>query len=207
VSRELWLAHAARVRAIAQTGLAYASDPFDRQRYEELTAIAHDLIAAATASDPEVVRDVYLPERGYPTPKIDVRGGVFRDGQVLLVRESADGLWTLPGGFGDEQESPRESIEREVLEESGYRVRAARLVAVKDRHLHPYEQRTVWRIYKLFFLCELEGGTPRTSVETDAVGWFDVDALPPLSTGRTLPEDVRMLHGARHEPSRACYFD
>lgn len=204
---EFWLQRAARIRAIAQTGLAYSKDPYDRERFEELTSIAHDLIAAAIDADPGSVSRVYLPEEGYPTPKIDVRGGVFRNGEVLLVRESADGRWTLPGGWGDEHESPGQSIEREVLEESGYHVRAARLVAVKDRHLHPYEPRRLERIYKLFFLCDLQGGAPATSLETDAVGWFSPRALPELSIGRTLPEDIALLDQFRRDPARGCYFD
>lgn len=202
-----WLERAARIRAIAQTGLAYCRDPYDRERYEELSEIAHELIAAATDSDPEAVRGLFLPEQGYPTPKIDVRAGVFREGKVLLVRESADGRWTLPGGWGDEHEPPSRSIEREVQEESGYRVRASRLVAVKDRHLHPYEPRRLERIYKLFFLCELEGGEAATSLETDAVGWFAPDALPELSIGRTLPDDLMLLEAYARDPARPCYFD
>jgi ADP-ribose pyrophosphatase YjhB (NUDIX family) len=202
-----WLERAARIRAIAQTGLAYTKDPYDRERYEELTTIGHDLIAAAAGTDPQAVRNLYLPEHGYPTPKIDVRAGVFREEKVLLVRESADGRWTLPGGWGDEHEPPSRSVEREVQEESGYRVRASRLVAVKDRHLHPYEPRRLERIYKLFFLCDLEGGAAATSLETDAVGWFALNALPELSIGRTLPEDIECLSAFRGNPARPCYFD
>ena len=153
------------------------------------------------------MRSVYLPSTGYPTPKVDVRGGVFDGKRILLVQESADGRWTLPGGWGDEHESPRESVEREVREESGYEVRAERLVAIKDRHLHPYTPKRLERIYKLFFLCDLTGGEAATSLETDAVEFFDLESLPPLSLGRTLPADIEMLDGFRREPDRAVYFD
>jgi ADP-ribose pyrophosphatase YjhB (NUDIX family) len=113
----------------------------------------------------------------------------------------------LPGGWADEHESPKANVEREVTEESGYEVVATRLVAVKDRHLHPYLPRRLERVYKLFFLCDLVGGEAATSLETTAVGWFSIDALPSLSTGRTLPEDVRMLARYRKEPDLPGYFD
>ncbi len=204
---ERFLRHAKRIRAIAQTGLEYCTDPYDRERYEELTGISHDLLAALTDRAPAAIDAIFLPERGYPTPKIDVRGGVFRNDEVLLVQESADQRWTLPGGWGDEHESARQSIEREVLEESGFEVRAMRLVALKDRSLHPYTPVRLERIYKLFFLCELVGGAPATSLETSAVGWFKLDALPELSLGRTLPEDIALLDGYRWDEARPCYLD
>jgi ADP-ribose pyrophosphatase YjhB (NUDIX family) len=207
MNHEAWREAFKRLRAIAQTGLTYTTDPYDRERFEELEALSLELLAALLDCPPEVMRSVYLPEQGYPTPKIDVRGGLFDGERILLVRETADGRWTLPGGWGDEHESPGQSVEREVLEESGYRAKAQRLVAVKDRHLHPYTPRRLERIYKLFFLCELTGGEPTTSLETDAVGFFHTDDLPPLSLGRTLPADVALLDGYRRDPDRICYFD
>lgn len=207
MSHELWRESLKRLRAIAQTGQTYSKDPYDLERYEELESMALTLLARLLDSPPEVIRSVYLPEKGYPTPKIDVRAGVFSHGRILLVRETADGRWTLPGGWGDEHEAPKESIEREVREESGFIVRAERLVAVKDRHLHPYTPKRLERIYKLFFLCELTGGEATTSLETDGVDFFRLDALPPLSLGRTLPEDIRLLEDYRRRPDRPCYFD
>ncbi len=207
MSHEHWRESLKRLRAIAQTGQTYSKDPYDLERYEELEAMALSLLAKLLDSPPEVIRSVYLPEKGYPTPKIDVRAGVFREGRILLVRERADGRWTLPGGWGDEHEAPKESIEREVREESGFIVCAERLVAVKDRHLHPYTPKRLERIYKLFFLCELTGGAATTSLETDGVDFFALDALPPLSLGRTLPGDVQMLDDYRRAPDRPCYFD
>ena len=207
MSHELWRESMKRLRAIAQTGQTYTQDPYDRERYEELEAMALTLLARLLDSPPEVVKSVYLPETGYPTPKVDVRGAVFQGDRILLVRESADGRWTLPGGWGDDHESPKQSIEREVLEESGFEVRAARLVAVKDRHLHPYTPKRLERIYKLFFLCDLTGGAARTSLETDGVDFFPTDDLPPLSLGRTLPDDVALMADYRQTPDRPCYFD
>ena len=204
---EDWLASVKRLRAIAQTGLAYGKDPYDLERYRELQALAERQLAALANTSPGHIRDLYLGERGYPTPKIDVRAGVFENDRILLVRERSDGRWALPGGWADEHEPPRACMEREVLEESGYVVRAQRLVAVKDRHLHPYRPRTAQRIYKLFFLCELVGGEAATSIETSAAEFFAVDQLPPLSLGRTLVDDVSLLDAHRLNPAERCYVD
>lgn len=204
---EDWREAFKRLRAIAQTGQTYTRDPYDLERYQELEQLSLTLLARLLDSPLEVVRSVYLPEKGYPTPKIDVRAGVFDGERILLVRESADGRWTLPGGWGDEHESPRRSIEREVREESGFDVQATRLVAVKDRHLHPYTPKRLERIYKLFFLCDISGGEAATSLETEAVDFFPLDDLPPLSLGRTLPADIQLLAEYRAAPERACYFD
>lgn len=201
------LQQALRIRAIAQTGLEYCRDPYDRQRFEELAGIAHALIAEPLGAAEQTIADIYLPERGYPTPKVDVRAGVFQDDHILLVQEAADQLWTLPGGWADEDLSPAQCAQRETLEESGFEVTATRLVAVKDRHLHPYLPRRLERIYKLFFLCELIGGEATTSLETSAVGWFAPDELPQLSAGRTLPEDIDLLVRASRQPDQPCYFD
>lgn len=202
-----WLAAVARTRAIAQTGLAYAKDPFDAERYRELQGLAERMLADLAETPVQRIRDLYLPERGYPTPKIDVRAGVFRCGEILLVRERSDGRWALPGGWADESEPPTACVAREVKEESGYLVRVQKLVAIKDRHLHPYQAATLHRVYKLFFLCELLGGEPATSVETSAAEFFPTGNLPPLSLGRTLEDDIHLLHEHHGDPLAVPYVD
>ncbi len=203
-----WLDRARRLRAIAQIGQTYTTDRYDRERFDELAAIAQAMLADLTGAPLEVIVGVYVPERGYATPKVDVRAGVFRDdGRVLLVQEASDGCWALPGGWADEQESPRLACEREVFEESGYSVRAIKLAAIKDRSLHPYTPARLEHIYKLFFVCELLGGAEVVSIETTAAAFFPLDALPPLSLGRTLADDVRLLWTHRCEATLPTYFD
>jgi hypothetical protein len=48
-------------------------------------------------------------------------------------------------------------------------------------------------VYKLFFLCEITGGAPATSMETGGVEFFHEDALPELSLGRVTPQEIHML--------------
>lgn len=202
-----WLAWFQRLRAVAQTGMAYARDPYDQERYQEISTLAEQMLGMLLDVPPQRIGGIYLSERGYPTPKVDVRAGVFRDGQVLLVRETSDGRWSLPGGWADEQQSPRQCVEREVREESGFLVCAASLVAVRDRSLHPYEPPRLEHVYKLLFLCELVGGSATPGLETSKVGFFHPDQLPELSRGRTLEADIRQLARHLRRPELPPTFD
>lgn len=195
-----------RIQAIAQIGLTYTEGPYDRERYHELRTIAAEMLASAGGGDAAAVEDVLALEDGYATPKVDVRALAFRGEEVLLVREAADGLWTLPGGWADGGDTPAEAVVREVREETGFDARVVRLLAVydRDRQGHPPLQ---WHVYKLFFLCELVGGTAATSLETTAVGFFPLDRLPPLSLGRVMPEQIVRLAARRGADDPRTLFD
>jgi ADP-ribose pyrophosphatase YjhB (NUDIX family) len=189
-----WMAAAQRLRAMAQTGLTYSENRFDLERYRELTELAQAMLAELLSATPASVAEVFALEKGYPTPKVDVRIAAFSEGRILLVKEWLDGGWTLPGGWADEGDTPREAAERECREESGYEVDVVRLVALFDRSRHPYQPRHLGGIYKLLFLGELTGGEARASHETTDVGFFGLDQLPPLSLARTLPRDIELAH-------------
>lgn len=197
---------ARRLRAIAQNGLAFSHDAFDRERYTEIETLAADMLAVELGAPPAALRSLWQEERGYATPKVDVRGGVFRGDQVLLVRERSDGRWTLPGGWADVNDAPAEAVEREILEESGYRARAVKLAMLIDKSRHPHPP-GIWHIYKLFFVCDLEGGTAAVSGETDAVEFYPVTALPELSTGRVLGTQIARLYQHRLDAALPTDFD
>jgi len=149
---------------------------------------------------------LFATESGYATPKVDVRGVVFRDDAILLVQERRDGQWTLPGGWADVNDSPAEATEREIWEESGYRARAVKLLACWDRNKHghpPYG----YHIYKLFFQCELLGGEPTESTETADVGWFREDEIPPLSLPRVTPAQIARFFEHYRHPEWPTDFD
>jgi 8-oxo-dGTP pyrophosphatase MutT (NUDIX family) len=133
-----WLDWAQRLQAIAQDGLHYAHGPFDVERYEAVREIAADMAANFSDADAGALRALFAGEVGHATPKVDVRAVAFRENAVLLVRERSEGRWTLPGGWADVGESPGEAVARETLEESGYRVRAVKVVAVYDRNKHSH---------------------------------------------------------------------
>ena len=193
-----WLEWARTIQALAQNGLAYSEGPFDRERYEALREIAIEMLAMQADDDVARLRGLFREEKGYATPKVDVRGVVFADGKILLVQERRDMKWTLPGGWVDVFDRPSRAAEREVREESGYEVRATKLLALWDRSLHGHPP-SLHAIYKAFFRCELLGGAPRRSIETADVGFFAEDALPELSLPRTTPSEIaRMFEHLRH---------
>ena len=195
---------ARKVQAIAQNGLLFTQDTFERERYTQLKELADSILAAELDIPLGASRALWNKEEGYATPKVDVRGGVFDGDKVLLVREISDGKWTLPGGWVDVNDAPSEAVEREIWEESGYRAKATKLAMLVDRNRHPHPP-SVYHIYKLFFLCERTGGAPRLSNETDGVDFFPVRSLPELSTGRALSSQIERLY--EHQLNRALPTD
>lgn len=181
-----WLRWAKTLQTLAQTGLTYAKDPYDITRYESIGEIAFEMMAMGAQVDMHRVRELFQEEHGHATPKVDVRAVIFKDNTILLVKERSDGGWTLPGGWADVGESPSEAVVREVLEESGYQVQATRLLAVYDRDKHDHPP-LAYYVYKLFFECEIVGGTAASSLETEEVAFLALEALPPLSLTRVIP--------------------
>jgi ADP-ribose pyrophosphatase YjhB (NUDIX family) len=205
-----WLLRARKLQALAQSGLLYSTNPFEIDRYRQIHDIACEIMASLSGQDLDSVKAIFSGEKGYATPKVDVRGFVFRGGAgeeaVLLVKEKADGLWSLPGGWADVNDSPSEAVVREIGEESGYRARAVKLLALYDRNRHGHTPHP-FHIYKLFFLCELAGGSPAGSSETEDVGFFELDRLPPLSTGRVTEAQIRRLAQLARDPHSMTDFD
>lgn len=203
------LAQLRELQSIAQAGLTYTRDPYDRERFGRLRDLTAELLAARTGQDVAEVTEILRAEQGYLTPKVDVRAVVLNAaGEVLLTREREDGRWSLPGGWADPGESPRMIAVREVREETGREVRAVRLLAALDKAQHPHPP-DLWAVYKLFLLCELTG--PETAhtenIETLESAFFAPDALPPLSLGRNLPEQVRRAVELARDPALGVDVD
>jgi ADP-ribose pyrophosphatase YjhB (NUDIX family) len=205
-SEPQWLKIARELRAIAQTGLAFSADGFDHQRYQRLRELAALLLAQGSAVEHESILELLRQEKGYATPKVDVRGAAFRDGAVLMVREISDGKWTLPGGWADVNQTAGECVVREIAEESGFKSRALKLAAVYD-----YQKRNPPRhidsIYKMFFICEILGGAACPSDETSEVAFFPRGGLPPLSLGRTTAAQIDRMFEHHEHPELATDFD
>jgi ADP-ribose pyrophosphatase YjhB (NUDIX family) len=204
-----WLRWAREIQAVAQTGLAFTKDPYDTERYHALRALSVRIMADHTGVDTTAVTDLFASDTGYATPKLGVRAGVFdAEGRILLVREAIDGdRWTLPGGWAEVNQTPAESVVREVFEESGYRVRPVKLAAVWDRvrQGHPAGGASVT---KLAFVCALEGGSPTTSLETSGCSWFAESDIPlDLSVRRTLPHQIVRMFDHWRDPALPTDFE
>jgi ADP-ribose pyrophosphatase YjhB (NUDIX family) len=201
-----WLEWAQKLQAIAQNGLTYSEGVFDIERYKQLRAIATEIIATYANVEHSYVLDLFSREVGYATPKVDVRAAIFRDDTILLVKERSDGCWTLPGGWADVGESPSQVVVKEVYEESGYQAQATKLLAVYDRDKQGHPP-SPFSVYKLFFHCEIIGGSPSSSIETEAVEFFPEDALPELSIGRVTAAQITRLFQHYRQPDLPTDFD
>jgi ADP-ribose pyrophosphatase YjhB (NUDIX family) len=206
-SNPLWLNWSKRLQAIAQNGLTFATSPYDIERFTAVREIAAEMLAQGSGLDLAVVQGILEQNTGYATPKVDVRGVVFRDDRLLLVRERSDGKWTLPGGWADPCESPAESVVREIREESGFDTQATKILAVFDREKHPHTPPFAFHVYKLFILCALQGGSERTSTETDAVGFFGENEIPELSISRVTPGQIRRMFEHHRNAGLPTDFD
>ena len=202
------LAAARELAALAQTGAHYATDKFDQERYRRLGEIAADLLAGCSDVPIGTIHAWSKEEFGYATPKIDVRAFILEGDRVLLVREDADGgRWTLPGGWADVNESPSQSVVREVEEESGYLVRPLRLLAVLDRERQGHVPPFPYHVYKLFFHCGITGGGPRKTVESSGSAFFAESGLPELSASRVLPGQIHRFFQMVREGGTGTDFD
>jgi ADP-ribose pyrophosphatase YjhB (NUDIX family) len=200
-----WMEWAQEIFSLSQSGLTYSGNEYDIERYKRLQEITAEMIASQSQMQKETVLESFTMQAGYITPKVDVRGAVIKDGKILLIQERADDRWAMPGGWADLGNSPASVAEREVWEESGYRVRAEKVVAVIDANrIEPFE---FYHAYKLIFLCTILDGEARTSHETLAVDFFDPEHLPPLSLYRTNEDMIREVFAHLQHPDRPTAFD
>ena len=200
-----WFAWAQEIFSLSQSGLTYSGNEYDIERYKRLQEITAEMIASQSELSKTSVLESFSMQAGYITPKVDVRGAVVQDGKILLIQERADGNWAMPGGWADLGNSPGSVAEREVWEESGFRVKAEKVVAVIDANrLEPME---FYHAYKIIFLCRMLDGEPRTSYETLAVDFFDPENLPPLSVFRTNEAMLQEVFAHVANPDRPTAFD
>ena len=201
-----WLEWAREIQALSQTGLAFTSSDYETQRYRRLMEIAAEIVSHHTGLAEERLLSDFARQPGYATPKIDVRGAVVRDEQILLVQEWTDERWCMPGGWADVGDLPSGTVVREVWEESGFHVVPRKVVGVFDanRSGRPLE---FYHAYKVIFLCDISGGEACPSNETLAVGFFRFDDLPPLSANRTNERHLAEVLAHLRDPGRPTAFD
>lgn len=181
------------IHALSQNGLTYSKNEFDIERYHRLDLIAKEMAAHFSDKDFDAVEHSFSLDKGYATPKLDVRGFILKDNTTLLVKERSDNRWTLPGGWVEVNESPSESIIREIREETGFNAKVIRLLALWDiiKHDHPPQ----WpHTYKMFFLCEIISGNKKENLEISEIEFFPLNNLPELSKPRVTHNQLMQLH-------------
>ena len=201
-----WLDWAKQLQSLAQAGLAYSKDIYDVERFELIRNISVEMLSQQTGMEMTVIKDLFASETGYATPKVDIRAVIFKDNKILMVKENSDGSWSLPGGWADIGLTPSEVAVKEVKEESGFDVKAVKLLAVMDMKCHPHPP-SPFHIYKMFIQCEIIGGQPMKGVETSAVEFFAENKLPPLSIARNTQTQIEMAFKHLYNPKEPVYFD
>ena len=203
--KEPWLKWAIEIQSIAQCGLAYTKDMYDKERYEQLRNIAVEMLSYKTDISVDKIKTLFCNESGYQTPKLDTRAVIFEDEKILLVREK-NGLWSLPGGWVDVLESIESNTIKEVKEEAGLDVITKRVIAIQDRNKHnkplyPYG------VCKVFVECEVIGGEFIENIETTEIKYFSIENLPNLCEAKTSSKQIEMCFEAKNNQNWNVVFD
>ena len=201
-----WLDWAIELQSIAQCGLAYTPNIYDKERFERLREISAEMLAEKTDIPVDKVKDLFCNEKGYQTPKLDTRAAIFKDGKILLVHEN-NGTWALPGGWVDVLESVGSNTIKEVKEETGLDVRNQKIIAIQDRNKHNTPS-YAYGICKVFVLCELLGGEFKENTETTEIKYFSLDEVPQnLANEKTSMEQIEMCFRALNDSNWQTEFD
>jgi len=201
-----WKEIAQKLQAIAQVGLSYSKDAFDRERFEQIREISVQIMSDFCDTDMKIVRDLFASEMGYQTPKVDIRAAVFKEDKILLVKEKDTQKWSLPGGWADVGLSPSENAVKEVKEEAGLDVVAEKILAFWDKRLHEHPQ-DLYHVYKIVILCVIKGGKLTPGIETKDADFFSKDALPELSTDRITLKQIHHIFNYLKRPDQKILFD
>lgn len=202
---EPWLKWAMEIQSIAQCGLAYSTNEYDIERYEQLRNLSAEMLNYKTGIPVDKVKEIFCNEKGYQTPKLDTRAAIFKDGKILLVHETS-GKWSLPGGWVDVLESIESNTIKEVREEAGLDVAAERIIALQDRNKHNVPV-YAYGVCKVFVLCRVIGGEFTENIETTESDYFPENHLPLLSEDKTTREQISMCFEAYRDKNWVTYFD
>lgn len=200
-----WIDWIIELQSLAQAGLTYGKDVYDKERYERIREISAEMMSHMADIPLEKVKGLFCNEIGYQTPKIDTRAAIFKDGKILLVHEN-NGLWSLPGGWCDVNVSVAENAVKEVKEESGLDVVAESIIAIQDRAKHNLPL-YAYGVCKIFVMCSVTGGQFEENIETTECGYFALDELPELATEKNNEEQIRMCFKAYQSEKWTTLFD
>lgn len=202
---EKWLAWAVELQSLAQAGLHYCQDDFDRERYERIRTMAAEMVSLQSQMPLPRVQDLFCGESGYQTPKLDSRAAIFKADKILLVKER-NGRWSLPGGWVDVDLSVKENTIKEVKEEAGLEVTADRIIAVQDREKHNLPV-YAYKICKIFIQCTVIGGAFQENIETSESRYFGLTELPVLAEEKNTREQIELCFQAYRSEHWETVFD
>lgn len=203
--KERWLQWAVELQSLAQAGLFYGENEYDRERYERIREIAAEMISHKSDISLEKVKGLFCNEVGYQTPKLDTRAAIFREEKILLVKEN-NGTWSLPGGWVDVNVSAKENVVKEVKEEAGLDVSADFVIAVQDREKHNLPV-YAYKVCKIFVMCSVMGGRFEENIETVESRYFGLEELPELASEKNTCEQIKMCFDAYHSERWITQFD
>lgn len=189
-TKKMWVDMIVELQSLAQAGLAYGKDAYDKERYERIREISAEMMSHIADIPLEKVKGLFCNEIGYQTPKIDTRAAIFKDDKILLVQEK-DGTWSLPGGWCDVTVSVAENTIKEVKEEAGLDVIVKSVIAIQDREKHNLPI-YAYRVCKIFMLCSAVGGNFEPNIETIGFAYFAEDEIPQLATEKNNEEQIKM---------------
>ncbi|MGF7059141.1 NUDIX hydrolase [Brassicibacter mesophilus] len=201
-----WLKWAKQLQSTSQAGLEYSKDIFDIERFQQIREISLEIMSKYTEIDHSKLKDLFGNESGYQTPKVAIRAAIFKDGEILLVKEKSDNKWALPGGWADIDKSVYENVKKEAMEEAGAEVQPKRIIAIFDRQKHRTDNYP-YSVYNIFVECDYIQGEYGDNIETSTCGFFKIESLPELSEGRNSKEQIELCFQARQEDKFETVFD
>lgn len=196
-----------KLKAIADVGLLYCNNEYDKERYTAVQNICFDLLNITAEQTIEDLKISFPSVKDYPTPKVDIRGLLLSsDKKILLIKESVDGKWSLPGGWADIGETPKEVVIKEFKEETGLDVIPKSLLAVFDKKMHAHPPQPFY-VYKIIFYCEATSSNINKGFDVLDLQYFDLENLPPLSEDRILKSQIELVYKKVITDDFTAHFD
>jgi len=192
------------LRAISNAGLYYATNGYDKERYQQVLSVAQRLFAALEERPFEEVQREFVEDNWlHISPAAGAEALIVRDEKIMLIKRSDNGLWAIPGGLVEVGETLAEAAQRELWEETGVHGHVTKLLGIFDSRL--WNSKTKAHLYHAIFLAEATDFMPRTSNEAVEIGFFGESELPELSSGHVhrIPLLFKILRGEIPAP----YFD
>jgi ADP-ribose pyrophosphatase YjhB (NUDIX family) len=170
------------IRGIAQNGLIYCNNEHDRLKYSRLLEIAIAQYSELLDLDIEIIRDLFLKNTGIITPKVGVNAAVFKEGKLLICLRKDDNCWEVPGGWAELSESPRNTIIRELMEETSLNIKPEQVIEVFSRKPGDFGQ--PFTSFHILYFAKYVSGEFLESNETKDFQWITKEDLETIKWHR-----------------------